>query len=42
VFGLGVKSKQTGGVNPAVGHAFLGIYQAGANAAPRIGVPAGL
>lgn len=36
VFGLGVKSKQTGGVNLAVGDAFLGIYQAGANAAPQI------
>ena len=32
VFGLGVKSKQTGGVNLAVGDQFLGIYQAGANA----------
>jgi predicted enzyme related to lactoylglutathione lyase len=36
VFGLGVKSKQTGGVNLAVGDQFLGIYQAGANAPPQI------
>jgi catechol 2,3-dioxygenase-like lactoylglutathione lyase family enzyme len=36
VFGLGVRSKQTGGVNLAVGEAFLGIYQAGANAAAQI------
>jgi len=36
VFGLGVRSKQTGGVNLAVGDQFLGIYQAGANAAPQI------
>ena len=36
VFGLGVKSKQTGGVNLAVGDQFLGIYQAGANAPAQI------
>jgi catechol 2,3-dioxygenase-like lactoylglutathione lyase family enzyme len=36
VFGLGVKSQQTGGVNLAVGDAFLGVYQAGANARPEI------
>ena len=37
VFGLPVKSEQTGGVNLAVGRdAFLGIYQAGANASPEI------
>jgi catechol 2,3-dioxygenase-like lactoylglutathione lyase family enzyme len=36
VFGLGVKSKQTGGVNLAVGEQFLGIYQAGANASAQI------
>ena len=36
VFGLGVKSKQTGGVNLAVGDQFLGIYQAGANAPSQI------
>lgn len=36
VFGLSVKSKQTGGVNLAVGDQFLGIYQAGANAPPQI------
>jgi catechol 2,3-dioxygenase-like lactoylglutathione lyase family enzyme len=36
VFGLGVKSKQTGGVNLAVGAQFLGIYQAGANAPAQI------
>ena len=36
VFGLGVKSQQTGGVNLAVGDAFLGVYQAGANAKPEI------
>jgi len=36
VFGLGVKSTQTGGVNLAVGDSFVGIYQAGANAAPQI------
>ena len=36
VFGLGVRSKQTGGVNLAVGDAFLGVYQAGANAPAQI------
>jgi catechol 2,3-dioxygenase-like lactoylglutathione lyase family enzyme len=37
VFGLPVKSTQTGGVNLAVGgDAFVGIYQGGANAAPQI------
>src|SRR5262245_32894687 len=36
LFGLDVKSTQTGGVNLAVGDAFLGIYQAGANATPHI------
>ena len=35
-FGLAVKSTQQGGVNLAVGDAFLGIYQAGANAMPHI------
>jgi catechol 2,3-dioxygenase-like lactoylglutathione lyase family enzyme len=36
VFGLAVKSKQTGGVNLAVGDQFLGIYQGGANAPAQI------
>jgi catechol 2,3-dioxygenase-like lactoylglutathione lyase family enzyme len=36
LFGLTVKSTQTGGVNLAVGDAFLGIYQGGATAAPQI------
>jgi catechol 2,3-dioxygenase-like lactoylglutathione lyase family enzyme len=36
VFGLAVKSRQTGGVNLAVGDAFLGIYQGGPNATPHI------
>jgi len=36
VFGLPVKSRQQGGVNLAVGDAFLGVYQAGANAMPHI------
>ena len=36
LFGLEVKSMQTGGVNLGVGDAFLGIYQAGANATPHI------
>ena len=36
LFGLEVKSMQTGGVNLAVGDAFLGIYQAGTNAMPHI------
>jgi len=35
-FGLPVKSTQQGGVNLAVGDAFLGIYQGGANAMPHI------
>ena len=35
-FGLAVKSTQQGGVNLAVGDAFLGIYQGGANATPHI------
>jgi catechol 2,3-dioxygenase-like lactoylglutathione lyase family enzyme len=35
-FGLSVKSTQQGGVNLAVGDAFLGIYQGGANAMPHI------
>lgn len=35
-FGLPVKSTQQGGVNLAVGEAFLGIYQGGANATPHI------
>ena len=35
-FGLPVKSTQQGGVNLAVGDAFLGIYQAGPNAVPHI------
>jgi len=36
VFGLAVKSRQTGGVNLAVGDAFLGLYQGGPNAAQHI------
>ena len=36
VFGMPVKSTQQGGVNLAVGDAFLGIYQAGQNAMPHI------
>lgn len=36
VFGLGVRSTQQGGVNLAVGEAFLGIYQGGPNAMPHI------
>jgi catechol 2,3-dioxygenase-like lactoylglutathione lyase family enzyme len=36
VFGLPILSRQTGGVNLGVGDAFLGIYQAGANAVPQI------
>jgi catechol 2,3-dioxygenase-like lactoylglutathione lyase family enzyme len=36
VFGLPVKSRQQGGVNLALGDAFLGIYQGGANAMPHI------
>jgi catechol 2,3-dioxygenase-like lactoylglutathione lyase family enzyme len=36
VFGMPVKSTQQGGVNLAVGDAFLGIYQGGANAMPHI------
>jgi catechol 2,3-dioxygenase-like lactoylglutathione lyase family enzyme len=35
-FGLGVRSTQQGGVNLAVGDAFLGIYQGDANAMPHI------
>jgi catechol 2,3-dioxygenase-like lactoylglutathione lyase family enzyme len=35
-FGLAVKSTQQGGVNLALGDAFLGIYQGGANAMPHI------
>ena len=35
-FGLPVKSRQQGGVNLAVGDAFLGIYQGAANAMPHI------
>ena len=35
-FGLPVKSTQQGGVNLAVGDAFLGIYQGGQNAMPHI------
>ncbi len=35
-FGLEVKSTQQGGVNLAVGDAFLGIYQGGATAMPHI------
>jgi len=35
-FGLPVKSTQQGGVNLAVGDAFLGIYQGGQNATPHI------
>lgn len=36
VFGLPVRSTQQGGVNLAVGDAFLGIYQGGPNATPHI------
>jgi catechol 2,3-dioxygenase-like lactoylglutathione lyase family enzyme len=36
VFGLPMKSKQTGGVNLAVGDQFLGIYQVGGNGAAQI------
>lgn len=37
VFGLPVKSTQTGGVNLAIGDdAFVGIYQGSANATPQI------
>jgi catechol 2,3-dioxygenase-like lactoylglutathione lyase family enzyme len=35
-FDLSVKSTQQGGVNLAVGDAFLGIYQGGPNAMPHI------
>ena len=35
-FGLGVKSRQTGGVNLGVGDAFVGIYQGGPAATPHI------
>jgi catechol 2,3-dioxygenase-like lactoylglutathione lyase family enzyme len=36
VFGLPVKSTQQGGVNLAVGDAFLGVYQGGPTATPHI------
>jgi catechol 2,3-dioxygenase-like lactoylglutathione lyase family enzyme len=36
VFGLPVKSTQQGGVNLAVGDAFLGVYQGGPDAMPHI------
>jgi len=36
VVGLPVRSRQTGGVNLAVGDSFLGIYQGGPNAMPHI------
>jgi catechol 2,3-dioxygenase-like lactoylglutathione lyase family enzyme len=36
MFGLTVKSRQTGGVNLGVGDAFVGIYQAGPNVMPHI------
>jgi catechol 2,3-dioxygenase-like lactoylglutathione lyase family enzyme len=36
VFDLPVKSTQQGGVNLAVGEAFLGVYQGGADATPHI------
>jgi catechol 2,3-dioxygenase-like lactoylglutathione lyase family enzyme len=36
VFGLAVKSTQQGGINLAVGDAFLGVYQGGPNAMPHI------
>jgi catechol 2,3-dioxygenase-like lactoylglutathione lyase family enzyme len=36
VFGLSVKSTQQGGVNLAVGDAFLGVYQGGPEAMPHI------
>jgi len=35
-FGLAVKSTQQGGVNLAVGEAFVGVYQAGQDAMPHI------
>lgn len=35
-FGLDIKSTQQGGVNLAVGDAFLGIYQGGPSATPHI------
>ena len=35
-FGLPVKSTQQGGVNLAVGDAFLGVYQGGQDAMPHI------
>jgi catechol 2,3-dioxygenase-like lactoylglutathione lyase family enzyme len=35
-FGMPIKSTQQGGVNLAVGDAFLGIYQGGPNAMPHI------
>ncbi|HEY8521140.1 MAG TPA: VOC family protein [Gammaproteobacteria bacterium] len=36
LFGLGVKSRQDGGINLAVGDAFLGIYQGRPGTAARI------
>lgn len=36
LFGLEVRSTQTGGVNLAVGDAFVGIYQGQPNGTPRI------
>jgi catechol 2,3-dioxygenase-like lactoylglutathione lyase family enzyme len=36
VFGMPVKSTQQGGVNLAVGDAFLGVYQGGPSAMPHI------
>jgi catechol 2,3-dioxygenase-like lactoylglutathione lyase family enzyme len=36
LFGLTVKSRQTGGVNLAVGDSFVGVYQAPPNGTPRI------
>jgi catechol 2,3-dioxygenase-like lactoylglutathione lyase family enzyme len=35
-FGMTVRSVQAGGVNLAVGDAFVGLYQGGANATPHI------
>jgi catechol 2,3-dioxygenase-like lactoylglutathione lyase family enzyme len=35
-FGLAVKSTQQGGVNLAVGEAFVGVYQGGQDAVPHI------
>jgi glutathione S-transferase fosA5 len=36
LFGMTVRSVQDGGVNLAVGDAFVGLYQGGGNAAPHI------